>query len=290
MPNLTDKPHVSPLVVRVAEAFGVAADRSIPLQRMPRAAVPAAGTITLLAGPSGGGKSTRLRQIVAKAKRRGHTIHDVAGLRLTVEKGIARIAAKAVHRLCREGDLLTCAQQRRGSLDPMRRCVELMRLFHALPVVPAVVTPRIGCGSAPAPASWHQGRRCTRPVHACQDCDPETAPMPYRAPVDDYRFLFDHVVDLAQVTGTDRFAEATDDLTSAILTEAILSFLGAGINPETPSWGNFMAEWRIYFQINPGIVLWPGLVVSVAILSINLLGDAVRDALDPRMAQRGIER
>ena len=77
---------------------------------------------------------------------------------------------------------------------------------------------------------------------------------------------------------------------SAILTEAILSFLGAGINPETPSWGNIMAERRIYFQINPGIVLWPGLVVSVAILSINLLGDAVRDALDPRMAKRGIER
>ena len=77
---------------------------------------------------------------------------------------------------------------------------------------------------------------------------------------------------------------------SAILTEAILSFLGAGINPETPSWGNIMAEGRIYFQINPGIVLWPGLVVSLAILSINLLGDAVRDALDPRMAQRGIER
>lgn len=77
---------------------------------------------------------------------------------------------------------------------------------------------------------------------------------------------------------------------SAILTEAILSFLGAGINPETPSWGNIMAEGRIYFQINPGIVLWPGLVVSVVILSINLLGDAVRDALDPRMAKRGIER
>jgi peptide/nickel transport system permease protein len=77
---------------------------------------------------------------------------------------------------------------------------------------------------------------------------------------------------------------------SAILTEAILSFLGAGISPETPSWGNIMAEGRIYFQINPGIVLWPGLVVSVAILSINLLGDAVRDALDPRMAKRGIDR
>lgn len=77
---------------------------------------------------------------------------------------------------------------------------------------------------------------------------------------------------------------------SAILTEAILSFLGAGINPETPSWGNIMAEGRIYFQINPGIVMWPGLVVSVAILSINLFGDAVRDALDPRMAKREIER
>ena len=77
---------------------------------------------------------------------------------------------------------------------------------------------------------------------------------------------------------------------SAILTEAILSFLGAGINPETPSWGNIMAEGRIYFQLNPGIVLWPGLVVSVAILSINLVGDAVRDALDPRLAKRDIDR
>jgi peptide/nickel transport system permease protein len=77
---------------------------------------------------------------------------------------------------------------------------------------------------------------------------------------------------------------------SAILVEAILSFLGAGINPETPSWGNIMAEGRLYFQINPGIILWPGLVVSITILSINLLGDAVRDALDPRMAKRGIDR
>lgn len=77
---------------------------------------------------------------------------------------------------------------------------------------------------------------------------------------------------------------------SAILVEAILSFLGAGISPETPTWGNIMAEGRIYFQINPGIVLWPGLVVSLAILSINLVGDAVRDALDPRMAKRGIDR
>ena len=77
---------------------------------------------------------------------------------------------------------------------------------------------------------------------------------------------------------------------SAILVEAILSFLGAGINPETPTWGNIMAEGRLFFQINPGIILWPGLVVSLTILAINLLGDAVRDALDPRMAKRGIDR
>lgn len=77
---------------------------------------------------------------------------------------------------------------------------------------------------------------------------------------------------------------------SAILVEAILSFLGAGISPETPTWGNIMAEGRIYFQINPGIILWPGLVVSITILAINLVGDAVRDALDPRMAKRGIDR
>jgi len=73
---------------------------------------------------------------------------------------------------------------------------------------------------------------------------------------------------------------------SAILTEAILSFLGAGISPETPSWGNIMAEGRAYFQIKPSLIFWPGLVLSMAILSVNLIGDAARDALDPRMKQR----
>ena len=72
----------------------------------------------------------------------------------------------------------------------------------------------------------------------------------------------------------------------AILTEAILSFLGAGISPETPTWGNIMAEGRQYFQIKPSLIFWPGLMLSLAILSINLIGDAARDALDPRMTQR----
>jgi peptide/nickel transport system permease protein len=73
---------------------------------------------------------------------------------------------------------------------------------------------------------------------------------------------------------------------SAILTEAILSFLGAGISPETPTWGNIMAEGRSYFQVKPSLIFWPGLLLSIAILSVNLIGDAARDALDPRMKQR----
>ena len=73
---------------------------------------------------------------------------------------------------------------------------------------------------------------------------------------------------------------------SAILTEAILSFLGAGISPETPTWDNIMAEGRAFFQVKPSLIFWPGLLLSIAILSINLIGDAARDALDPRMKQR----
>ena len=80
--------------------------------------------------------------------------------------------------------------------------------------------------------------------------------------------------------------QGTNFCASAILTEAILSFLGAGISTETPTWGNIMAEGRQYFQIKPSLIFWPGLLLSIAILSINLIGDATRDALDPRMKQR----
>ena len=73
---------------------------------------------------------------------------------------------------------------------------------------------------------------------------------------------------------------------SAVLLEAILSFLGAGIPPEIPSWGNIVAEGRKFFQLVPGPVLYPGLFLSIKILSINLLGDGLRDALDPKLAAR----
>lgn len=73
---------------------------------------------------------------------------------------------------------------------------------------------------------------------------------------------------------------------SAILTEAILSFLGAGVSTEIPTWGNIIAEGRVYFLLKPSLIFWPGLMLSLCILSVNLLGDAARDALDPRLQRR----
>lgn len=73
---------------------------------------------------------------------------------------------------------------------------------------------------------------------------------------------------------------------SAIITEAILSFLGAGTPPNIPSWGNIMAEGRSLFQVAAYIILFPGLCLSLTVLAVNLVGDGLRDALDPRLARR----
>ena len=72
---------------------------------------------------------------------------------------------------------------------------------------------------------------------------------------------------------------------SAMITEAILSFIGAGTPPNIPSWGNVMAEGRTLFQVAYYVVLFPGIMLSLTVLAINLLGDGMRDALDPRLAQ-----
>ena len=73
---------------------------------------------------------------------------------------------------------------------------------------------------------------------------------------------------------------------SAILLEAILSFLGAGIPPEIPTWGNIMAEGRVLFQVYPHNILFPGIFLALSVLAVNVLGDGLRDTLDPRMAKR----
>jgi len=73
---------------------------------------------------------------------------------------------------------------------------------------------------------------------------------------------------------------------SAILTEAILSFLGLGLPADVPTWGNIMAEGRIQFSQNPGNVLFPALFLVPTVLAINLLGDGLRDVLDPKFSKR----
>jgi peptide/nickel transport system permease protein len=80
--------------------------------------------------------------------------------------------------------------------------------------------------------------------------------------------------------------QATYICAAAMITEAILSFIGAGTPPIIPSWGNIMAEGRALWQVKPYIVFFPAIFLSITVLAVNLLGDGLRDALDPRMAKR----
>ena len=73
---------------------------------------------------------------------------------------------------------------------------------------------------------------------------------------------------------------------SAILIEAILSFLGIGVPPEVPTWGNIMAEGRQVFSLFPHNIIYPGVCLAFTILAVNVLGDGLRDTLDPKMAKR----
>ncbi|MCF3935693.1 ABC transporter permease [Acuticoccus sp. M5D2P5] len=77
--------------------------------------------------------------------------------------------------------------------------------------------------------------------------------------------------------------QATYISASAIISEAYLSFLGAGTPPEIPSWGNIVAEGRALFTIAPGAVLFPSIFLALTVLAVNMLGDGLRDRLDPQM-------
>jgi peptide/nickel transport system permease protein len=80
--------------------------------------------------------------------------------------------------------------------------------------------------------------------------------------------------------------QATYVCASAVLIEAYLGFLGVGIPPEIPSWGNIVSDGRTYVQIAIWIVLFPGAFLGTMVMAINMLGDGVRDFLDPRLARR----
>jgi peptide/nickel transport system permease protein len=73
---------------------------------------------------------------------------------------------------------------------------------------------------------------------------------------------------------------------AAILAEAILSFLGIGIPPEIPTWGNIMAEGRTLFRVFPHNILYPGIFLALTVLAINIMGDGLRDTLDPKMSKK----
>jgi len=80
--------------------------------------------------------------------------------------------------------------------------------------------------------------------------------------------------------------QATYICASAMIIEAILSFIGAGTPPSIPTWGNIVAEGRALWQVKPYVIFFPAAFLSITVLAVNLLGDGLRDALDPRMAKR----
>jgi peptide/nickel transport system permease protein len=73
---------------------------------------------------------------------------------------------------------------------------------------------------------------------------------------------------------------------SAILLEAILSFLGVGMPTDTPTWGNIIADGRSLFQVHPHMILFPSIFLAITVLAINMLGDGLRDSIDPRMSKK----
>lgn len=81
--------------------------------------------------------------------------------------------------------------------------------------------------------------------------------------------------------------QATYACASAIIAAAVLSFLGVGTSPEIPSWGGMMADARSFFRIHPELMAYPGVLLSMLVLVVNILGDRLSDALDPRKQKRG---
>jgi len=98
-----------------------------------------------------------------------------------------------------------------------------------------------------------------------------------------WKIMFKHIL---PNTVAPLIVQGTYIAASAILLEAILSFLGVGLPPDIPTWGNIMAEGRVQFNEFPHNVFFPGLFLAVTVLAVNILGDGLRDTLDPKMAKR----
>lgn len=98
-----------------------------------------------------------------------------------------------------------------------------------------------------------------------------------------FKIMFGHIL---PNTVAPLIVQGTYICASAILTEAILSFLGVGLPTDMPTWGNIMAEGRVQFQQFPHNVFFPGIFLAATVLAVNILGDGLRDTLDPKMAKR----
>lgn len=96
----------------------------------------------------------------------------------------------------------------------------------------------------------------------------------------DSKILFKHL--LPNVLGP-LVVQGTLLVASAILIAASLGFIGLGVRPPTPEWGNMLSDGRIYMQVAPHVVVFPGLAIFLAVIGLNLLGDGLRDALDVRL-------
>jgi peptide/nickel transport system permease protein len=97
------------------------------------------------------------------------------------------------------------------------------------------------------------------------------------------KIMFGHIL---PNTVAPLLVQATYICAFSILLESILSFLGVGLPPDIPTWGNIMAEGRVQFVAYPHNVFFPGLFLAVTVLAVNILGDGLRDTLDPKMAKR----
>lgn len=97
------------------------------------------------------------------------------------------------------------------------------------------------------------------------------------------KILVKHIM---PATFTPLLVQATYICAVAMIIEAGLSFIGAGLPPSIPSWGNVMAEGRVLWQIHPQLVMIPAVFLSLTCLAVNFLGDGLRDALDPRLAKQ----
>ena len=179
----------------------------------------------------------------------------------------------------------------------------LMRLtdmFLALPLIPlllvmvmlfrdrmaSIIGPELGAFTlivfAIGITSWMQAARVVRgEVLALKEREYVLAARSIGAPP--RRIILRHI--LPNVVSPVMVA-ATLGVAEAIITESVLSFLGLGFPPDFPTWGRLLYDGLSYIQTSPERVVWPGLAISLTVLSVNYIGDGLRDALDPRIRGR----